>query len=193
MTDKLSVRTLGDMRPVLMSADVSAPDIFYYMLRGGVTLGNVTTLEPGQAGREYIKTLGHYHPYDFSETYRVLEGEALMLLQKRKMGADNLPIDDEIEEFKVIRLSAGDSLTLPLHFGHVLVNIGSTFLITRDDSPSDPASVALHPHADYEPIRKLGGAAFYCVNDNGLPALIKNPHYKHVSATDLAGLAVIEQ
>ena len=82
--DRLSVRTKKDMEGVLLSPTTPGPEVFYYMLRGGKEMGNITILEPGRSGGEYIKTLGHYHPYDFSENYRVLEGEGLMLLQKRK-------------------------------------------------------------------------------------------------------------
>ena len=110
-------------------------------------------------GGEYIKTLGHYHPYEFDETYKVLFGEGIMLLQKRKE-INGIPQDDVLEEFRVIRLRRGDSLTLPLHFGHVLVNVGQGFLVTKDDSPSDPKTTRIHPHAEYEPIVRMRGMAY---------------------------------
>lgn len=191
MPENLSIRTHAQMQPVLLDPNAPAPETFYFMLRGGVSMGNITILEPGQAGEEYIKTLGHYHPYDFDETYRVLDGEALMLLQKRKVDDAGNPIHNEIEDFKVVHLSAGDEIKLPLGYGHVLVNIGSTFLITRDDSPSDPATVSVHPHADYAPISALHGAAFYCVLKEGKPALVKNTNYVSVGTVDFAGLPLI--
>lgn len=188
MLDKFSVRLHEHMKPVLLAPGAPAPEHFYYMLRGGSDVGNITILEPGMAGEEYIKTLGHYHAYDFTETYRVLDGEALMLLQKRKVDSAGNVIVNEIEEFKVVRLSAGDEIVLPLGFGHSLVNIGSTFLITRDDSPSDPEATAKRPHADYKPISDLHGLAFYVVNRGGKTVLVKNPNYSSIGITDFAGL-----
>lgn len=191
MENKLSMRTHADMEPVLMDAAAGGPGTFYYMLRGGKELGNVTILEPGNAGSEYIKTLGHYHPYDFLETYHVIEGSGIMLLQKRKIGEDGIPMNDCVEAFRVVHLAAGDALELPLHFGHVLVNVGSGFLITKDDSPSDAATVAVKPHADYAPITAMHGLAYYLVVRNGNPALRKNPHYKEYGVLESAGIPVI--
>jgi glucose-6-phosphate isomerase len=191
MPENLSIRTHAQMNAVLLDPNAPAPETFYFMLRGGVTVGNITILEPGRAGEEYIKTLGHYHAYEFNETYRVLDGEALMLLQKRKRDGEGKPLGNEIEDFKVVKLSAGSEITLPPDYGHVLVNIGKTFLITRDDSPSDPAATAVRPHADYAPISALRGLAFYCVERNGAPALVKNPNYTFIGTTDFAGLILV--
>jgi glucose-6-phosphate isomerase, archaeal len=190
--EKFSARTRGDMAPVLFDPDATdGPDDFYYMLRGGASVGNITILEPGTAGGEYVKTLGHYHPYDFSETYEVLDGEALMLLQKRKVNDEGTALSDCIEEFKVVRLKRGDVFELPLHFGHVLVNIGKGFLVTKDNSPSDPETTAARPHADYEPVKEMHGLAYFCIESGQGPALRKNPLYKEVAVTDFSGLPVI--
>ena len=192
MLDKFSVRQHAHMKPVLLAPEAPAPENFYYMLRGGSEVGNITILESAMAGEEYIKTLGHYHAYDFTETYRVLDGEALMLLQKRKVDSAGNPIANEIEEFKIVRLKSGDEIALPLGYGHSLVNIGSAFLITRDDSPSDPEAVAKRPHADYKPISEMHGMAFYVVNRGGEMQLVKNPNYISVGTTDFAGLGLAE-
>ena len=192
MLDKFSVRQHAHMKPVLLNPEAPAPENFYYMLRGGKDVGNITILESAMAGEEYVKTLGHYHAYDFIETYRVLDGEALMLLQKRKVDTEGNAIVNEIEEFKIVRLKSGDEIALPLGYGHSLVNIGSTFLITRDDSPSDPEATAKRPHADYKPISQMHGMAFYVVNRGGEMQLVKNPNYISIDATDFAGLPVTE-
>lgn len=191
MSSRFSRRTRADMELVLLTPGATnGPNTFYYMLRGGSAFGNITFLRPGDQAGEYVKTLGHYHPYDFDETYKVIQGEGVMLLQKRKE-VDGVPQDDRIEEFRVVHLRAGDSIALPLRFGHVLVNVGSGFLITKDNSPSDPKTTRVRPHADYEPIKRMHGMAYYLVKQNGKPVLRKNPSYKEVGHTDLGGLPVI--
>lgn len=178
----VSARTKGEMRDVLLEPDSAAPETFYYMLRGGPEKGNITIWEPGRAGREYIKTLGHYHTSDFAEVYHVLSGEGIALLQKR--GAS----EGELEDVRVLRVKVGDTLELMPGYGHALANIGAGFLITTDNSPSsDPA----HPHADYEPIRKMGGMAYFVVEHEGLPALVRNSNYTSIAKEDLGGLPVI--
>lgn len=178
----ISARTKEEMSDVLLEPDSGAPETFYYMLRGGPGKGNITVWEPGRAGREYLKTLGHYHTGDFSETYSVLAGEGIAVLQKR--GA----AEGELEDVRVLRLSVGETLELMPGYGHALVNIGAGFLITTDNSPSnDPA----HPHADYEPIKKMRGMAYYVVEHEGMPALVRNPNYTSIAHEDLGGLPVI--
>lgn len=178
-----SARNHADMREVLLEPDATAPESFYYMLRGGPVKGNVTVWEPGRAGREYIKTFGHYHTWDFPETYRILAGEGVAILQRR--GSD----DGVLEEVRVIIVKAGDTLRIAPGYGHTLYNTGSTFLITVDDSPSNDPS---RPHADYEPIRAMKGFAYYLVEANGAPALVRNAAYTKVDREDLGGFPVIE-
>lgn len=181
--DTIATRTKADMADVLLDPNAEAPQTFYYMLRGGPEKGNITVWEPGRVGREYIKTLGHYHTSDFVETYHVLAGEGIAILQKRA------PSDDVIEDVRIIRLTVGDTLALEPGYGHALVNTGSGFLITMDNSPSNDPT---RPHADYGPITKMRGMAYYVVEQNGLPALVRNQHYTTIAREDLGGLPVIE-
>ncbi|MDE2188572.1 MAG: hypothetical protein KGJ35_02475, partial [Patescibacteria group bacterium] len=109
MPPALSFRAIEKMRDVLMDSSAKNPAVFYYMIRGGESEGNITVIEHGTANGEYIKTYGHYHIIDFIETYTVVLGEAILLLQTRKPGT-NGPIDDEIDDFKAIRLQTGDSI-----------------------------------------------------------------------------------
>ncbi len=164
------------MKEVLMDPNASGPEIHYYMIRGGDQKTNITVWETGTVGGEYIKTYGHYHVGDLDETYWIISGEGIVLLQTRKNG-----FDDEIEEFIAIKVKEGDSIFIPSGTGHLVVNTGKTWLVTRDDSPvnfeeKDP--ISLPGHADYEPIKKLQGFAYYCVEDKGEPKLVKNENYK---------------
>ena len=58
--------------------------------------------ETGKVGGEYIKTYGHYHVGKLDETYWIIQGEGIVLLQKRKDDKD-----DEIEVFYAISVKAG--------------------------------------------------------------------------------------
>ncbi len=164
-----------------MDPAASGPEVHYYMIRGGKDKTNITVWETGTVGGEYIKTYGHYHVGRLDETYWVLNGRGIVLLQNRKIGDLGNPIDDEIDSFYAIKVKEGDSVFIPSGTGHLVVNTGNTWLVTKDDSPvnfaeADP--VSLPGHADYEPLKKLHGFAYYVKDENGQPVLVKNPNYK---------------
>ncbi len=166
-----------------MYPDAKGPEIHYYMIRGGSDKTNVTVWEVGTVGGEYIKTYGHYHVGDLDETYHIAEGEGIVLLQKRKGEGSGQPLDDEIETFYAITVKQGDIIYIPSGMGHLVVNTGKTWLVTFDDSPvnmeeKDP--VSLPGHADYEAVKKMRGFAYYVVEENSKPTLVKNPTYKTV-------------
>jgi len=77
-----AARTHEKMKEVLMDPDGIGPAIHYYMIRGGSDQKNTTVWEPGTVSGEYIKTYGHYHIGDLSETYNILYGQGVALLQK---------------------------------------------------------------------------------------------------------------
>lgn len=171
------------MREVLMTPDASGPEVHYYMIRGGKDKKNVTVWETGTVGGEYIKTYGHYHVGKLDETYWIVAGEGIVLLQIRKQDSQGNPIDNEIEKFYAIPVKAGDEVFIPSGTGHLVVNTGKTWLVTIDDSPVnfeelDP--VSLPGHADYEPVKNLKGFAYYVVEKDGKPTLVKNENYKSV-------------
>lgn len=168
------------MKEVLMHPEASGPDVHYYMIRGGTNKTNITVWETGTVGGEYIKTYGHYHVGHLDETYHVLAGEGVILLQNRKKDASGNPIDNEIEAFYAIKVKVGDSVFIPSGTGHLAVNIGKVWFVTSDDSPvnfDEVDPVSLPGHADYEPVKKLKGFAYYLVEENGQPTLVKNENY----------------
>lgn len=186
-------RTHEKMQEVLMDPQGKGPAIHYYMIRGGKDQKNITVWEPGTISGEYIKTYGHYHVGDLDETYWILFGEGIALLQKRAE-ENGQPLSNVIEEFKAIPVKSGDSVYMPSGHGHLVVNIGTTYFVTADDSPVnfrevDPAS--LPGHADYEPVKEMKGFAYYVVEYEGKPALKKNPMYKEIRKEELNGLRVI--
>lgn len=183
MDNILATRTHKEMLDVLMDSKSNGPDVHYFMIRGGSDKKNITTWETGTIGTEYIKTYGHYHVSDFSETYKILTGEGIILLQERMLDGKGMPIDDEVSYVKAIFVKPGSLVTIPQTAGHLGVNIGKTWFVTEDNSPvaSQEAKESAWPtHADYAPVKKLRGFAYYIVENNGTPAFIKNPNYKNV-------------
>lgn len=183
------------MTEVLMDPKGVGPAIHYYMIRGGVDQKNITVWEPGTISGEYVKTYGHYHVGDLSETYEIAYGQGVALLQKLVEKENGEMIPDEVSEFKAMIVKAGQEIFMPAKFGHLLVNTGKTYFVTADDSPvdfedRDPASFP--GHADYELVKKMRGFAYYIVEHNGKPALKKNPLYKSIKKEDLGGLPVVD-
>src|SRR3990170_59587 len=92
------------MQEVLMVPDGNGPAIHYYMIRGGVDQKNITVWEPGTIGGEYIKTYGNYHVGDLDETYWILFGQGVALLQKLALDAKGNMIPNVVEKFQAIKV-----------------------------------------------------------------------------------------
>ena len=73
MFEAYAARTHEKMQEVLMDPNGNGPAVHYYMIRGGSNQKNVTVWESGTVSGEYIKTYGHYHVGDLSETYSVFQ------------------------------------------------------------------------------------------------------------------------
>ena len=191
MTQPYAERTQEKMKEVLMNPEATGPATHYYMIRGGSKKRNITVWEAGTVGGEYIKAYGHYHIDDFIETYTILEGEGILLLQMRKKDASGAFIEGEIEWAKAIFVKAGQIIPIPPFAGHLMINTGSTWLATSDDSPvnfDSGDSASMPQHADYEPVREMHGFAYYVVEKDGSPSFIKNPLYKNVPEIQIEGL-----
>lgn len=189
-----AARTHEKMQDVLMDPSGVGPAVHYYMIRGGVDQKNITVWEPGTVSSEYIKTYGHYHVGQLDENYEILFGEGIALLQKLQLDENGKMIADSVSEFKVIVTKPGQKIYMAPGVGHLLVNTGKTYFVTLDDSPvdfEDRDPSGLPGHADYEPVKKMQGFAYYVVEHNGRPALKKNLKYKEIKNADLGGLEVI--
>jgi oxalate decarboxylase/phosphoglucose isomerase-like protein (cupin superfamily) len=192
MITPFAERTHEKMKEVLMDPEASGPAIHYYMIRGGKDKKNTTIWETGTVSGEYIKTYGHYHVGKLDETYTFLAGEGIALLQIRATDAEGKPIDDEIVTFQALTVKAGDSLFIPSGTGHMVVNTGKTWLVTSDDSPvnfEEVDPVSLPGHADYEPMKKLHGFAYYVIDKEGTPTLVPNPNYKKIPPAKILPLS----
>lgn len=183
MLNPYGSRKHEEMKEVLMNPEASGPSVHYYMIRGGKDKRNVTVLESGTVGGEYIKTYGHYHIGNLDETYWIVEGEGIVVMQNRKLDESDKPIDDEVESFQAIAVKKGDNVFIPSGVGHLLVNTGNTWFVTIDDSPvnfDEVDPVSLPGHADYESVRKMRGFAYYVTEEDGQPRFERNPRYRKI-------------
>ncbi|MGB3921780.1 MAG: glucose-6-phosphate isomerase family protein [Minisyncoccia bacterium] len=183
MKNPYASRTHEEMKEVLMSPSASGPSIHYYMIRGGTDKTNITVWESGLVGGEYIKSYGHYHVGKLEEDYTVIQGQGVLVMQVREKNSRGEYMDDEIKSFRAIGVKPGDRVHIPSETGHLLLNTGKGWFVTSDNSPvnfSEENPVGAPGHADYEPFRKLRGAAYYVVEKDGKPSLVRNPNYKKV-------------
>ncbi|MCG2686011.1 hypothetical protein L6258_01415 [Candidatus Parcubacteria bacterium] len=171
----LKTRTLAELKEVLQNPQASGPEEVYFMLRGQP---NITVLVPGKIGEEFTKTYGHYHKHGGAETYQILFGRGLLLLQKK--GAD----DEELEDICLREVGARDTIEVPKGYGHVMINVGSTFLVTADNAPTNAET----SQNDYEPIKKLRGFSYYIVDDGeGGWKAVRNEKYVKVPKLEVSG------
>jgi oxalate decarboxylase/phosphoglucose isomerase-like protein (cupin superfamily) len=195
-----AARTHEKMQEVLMTPDAPGPAVHYHMIRDDMDMvnkrgTNITIWEAGKVGKEYIKTYGHYHVGELNETYKIDEGKGIVLLQELKLNEKGIMIPSEVKKFTVIPVKVGDKVFIPANCGHLAVNIGERFFVTEDDSPvnfegkKDEASMP--GHADYEMVKQMRGFAFYVVEENGKPALVRNKLYKEINGIETAGLPIL--
>jgi glucose-6-phosphate isomerase len=177
-------RRIGEMKPILYEPDAltdTTPVYWNYKLRKagraeprfkdlGLTFGLVC-LPPLKIGREYVKTHGHYHSnmpgsqVGFPEVYTHFYGELYLYMQRRQHVSAYL-LDDCV----LYRMIPGNSIMIPPGYAHILINpSGSPGLMA-----GLYAQDAIH---DYDPIRKMAGAAYYFVDDDGNIGAIPNPQY----------------
>lgn len=191
-----AARSHEKMQEVLMDPKGIGPTIHYYMIRGGVDQKNITVWEPGTISNEYIKTYGHYHVGKLDETYWIIFGEGVALLQKLALDNQGKMIPDVVEEFKAIKVKLGDEIYMPPGYGHLVVNVGTTYFVTADSSPvtfeDKPDEASMPGHADYLLVKQMRGFAYYVIEYKGKPALVRNKLYKEIKEENFGGLPVLE-
>lgn len=160
------------MREVCFDAEwlkAAGNDNLYFMYRrvkqeNGLN-NNITVIPSKMLGKEFVKTAGHVHAGPQQEIYTVLEGEAIFLMQK---GDEN-----KIEDVYAVRAKAGESAIIPSFYGHVTINPSSQDLKTSDWSSQTTKS-------DYSLFKKLNGACYFYIKQNGEVKWLKNQNYKNV-------------
>jgi glucose-6-phosphate isomerase len=185
MPVKADIRTLEQMREVLFNPESQEPKELYYMYRG-VFLPrdqekakkynlrfDITILRPGKVGEEYIKTAGHYHPLKkgqkttYPEVYEVLNGQAHYLFQR--FGKDF----DDIEDVILVKAKPGQKVIVPPNYGHITINAGSEPLVMSNWVAQDFSST-------YEGIKKMGGGAYFIVEEAEKEFFAPNIRYSQI-------------
>lgn len=147
---------------------------------------DLTVILPGQIGREYFKTIGHFHPVKpnsnetYTEYYEVLGGEALFLLQKNNRSG-------EPDQVMVVAAQKGDLVFIPPGFGHVTINPGEKPLVTAN-------LVSSHLTPDYQPFAEKQGAAYYYIStESDKGDFVKNENYVQSVGLELVCAPNLEQ
>lgn len=172
-----AIRKLDDARDFLMDPQSTGPEVLYWMYRG-VSLPqdrekiesanlryDITVFSPGKIGKEYVKSIGHYHPKTpsgeaYPEIYEVLFGEAVFLLQ-----------DENVADAIVIEASRGAQVFVPPGYGHVTINPSKDFLVTANVISNKFTS-------EYGVFREHHGGCYYCVGAENERRWIVNPSYQ---------------
>jgi len=182
LVPKPDVRTIDQMRDVLLDRDITEPKELYYMYRD-IKLAqdvelfkkhhvryDITVIPPNRLGREWVKTAGHYHPHaegttvEYPEIYHVLHGTAHYLFQKRK--------GERVVEVMLVVAHTGDKVIIPPGYGHITINASSQTLVMANLVSGDFSS-------DYGPIKKKhGGAYLGMVRGEGIE-FVKEPFYNN--------------
>lgn len=153
------VRPVLEMAQVLLNPAAVGPNPAYYVY---TQLGmdkwiNMTILDHQKFDNEYNKTFGHYHIDNQPETYHLVSGEGIFLLQSSA-------------EITLVKAKTGDDIAIPGDCGHCLINTGHELLIAYDNRPKDALE-------NYESVAAKHGLAYYIIEENGLPKVVPNPHY----------------
>lgn len=183
-------RTAGELGSVLLSPGQVAPKTELYrnylleeapqdarqaLTRYGLDF-SLVLMPPMRVGREFVKTMGHYHPpipctnLGFPEVYAQLCGRLLLLLQKRC--PTNL---DHVEDCVLVEMTPWSVITLPPDYAHVLVN--------ASDEPGLMAGLYANQQSfkpDYTPIKNNRGLAYYVVAQGRQVGIEPNLNYASV-------------
>ncbi|MBI4049327.1 MAG: hypothetical protein HY395_00720 [Candidatus Doudnabacteria bacterium] len=181
-------RKFSEMAPVLMDPNILAPVQETYFVYRGIHLPqhqqtvkdnnliyDITIIPPLMLGREFNKTVGHYHAAKpgtnniaHPEVYEILHGEGLVMLQK---------MDENFEKVMntlVVKAKVGEKIIYPPNYGHIMINIGSDVLVVADWQ-------SVHTKSLYEPVASRHGLAYYAVADDTEQfKFVPNNNYKNV-------------
>lgn len=167
-----STRSLEAIRPVLKDQGCLGPDTLYWVFSDvSSKWANVTIIAPGKIGEEYPKTFGHYHPDDApDEIYHLIEGEGVLILQKEHFEGGIL-VAQKVDEVLLVKAKSGDEIVIRKEYGHSWSNVGKGILISYDNWKIG------HTPADYQPIEKMHGMAYYLVEEDGAVKAVANSNY----------------
>ncbi len=141
---------------------------------------DITIIFPGLLGREFIKTIGHYHSIkpgteiSYPEIYEVLDGTALFLFQEAVK-------ENEIGNIYLVKAEVGQKVIIPPGFGHITINPDKKPLIIADIFVDNITSV-------YDFFKNHHGGAYYIIKSKISEdiEIKKNQNYKRISDLKIA-------
>lgn len=163
-----AVRTIDEMREVLVDKTINAPKELYYMYRDvafdkdratekkHALRYDITVIKPDKLGKELMKTAGHYHPGDFPELYEVVYGNAWCLLQKPSKKDYKI-----IEDVILVKAQTGDKIVCLPGYGHILINPSKNEPLVTSNWVGTQFS------SDYSLYKEAEGAAYFFSEENG--------------------------
>lgn len=165
---KPEIRFLKDMEKVIYDKKwlKSAPNLeIYYMYRKikekNELRYDITVIPPLMLGKEFVKTKGHKHLNNESELYKVLEGKAVFLFQKRK--------GNSIEDVYTVKTKKGEIVIVPSGYDHATINSAKKTLKLGN-------WIYKNCKNDYSPIEKRKGLCYFYIKSGWK----KNKNYKKV-------------
>lgn len=179
----VDIRTIDQARDVLLEK-VSEPKELYYMYRCTEKEGDkdifkkhnlrydITIIPALKVGKEYNKTVGHYHAkvpgetLSYPEIYEVLQGKAHYLLQKVNFEQE----PQQAVDILLVEALPGEKIIIPPDYGHVTINPGPETLVMANILADDFSSI-------YIPYAKVSGAVYY---ETHTGELIKNNNYDNL-------------
>lgn len=170
---KPDIRYLRDMENVVYDKEwtkTSPGDLEMYYVYRGIERKNglsydITIIPPKMLGQEFVKTKGHQHLC--KETYKVLEGEGIFLIQKTK--------EKEIEDVYLIKAKKDDKITIPPNYDHTVINSTNQELKLGNWISEDCQN-------NYSLLEKMEGACYFYTKGpaKGKVNWVKNKNYKKV-------------
>ena len=177
-----AIRTIEQMKDVLLDKALSEPKELYYMYRDvafdkdreletkNQLRYDITVIKPDMLGKELMKTAGHYHPGNYPELYEVVWGEALCLQQKPSKNDPKI-----IEDVILVKAKTGDKIVCLPEYGHILINPSkSEPLITSN-------WVGTQFSSDYSLYKETQGAAYFVFEEGDDLKIEKSKFFSEVA------------
>lgn len=171
----LSVRDFEGIKPTLLDPNCQGISPVYqvYNELNDPHWTNRTEIYAGRLGTEFPKTFGHYHSVANPETYRVVSGTGVMILQKKHVESGVTRLE-QVDEVLLVRAVAGDEVVILPEWGHNWANVNQETLVLLDDWKTG------HSPDDYEIEAFLHGMAYYLVDEGGQVKEKANSNYKNL-------------
>jgi len=165
---KAKIRFLKEMEDVIYDRewfkDAKNLELYYVyraIKREGDLRYDITEIPAKMLGKEFVKTKGNRNSKGYQELYTVLEGEAILLMQKNK--------EDIVEDVIAVKAKGGDWIIVPPDYTVITINPSQKLLKTGNWVSEKTENL-------YEDIEKMKGACYFYTESGWT----KNKNYKTI-------------